>query len=532
VSAPPASTGRKPPNYAEIFAEAVKATKANRKAIFEEDCATRPPKGDVPTVIREITATRFRNNALPNQSLFSDAGSVVTVDRAAAAINIANEEGVKGGVSVAPLAFIEPKADKLSGGERPRLTSWFRQSLVIRVATLEDLGIRLAAGMNIHFAPEIDWPKIWQAAEACREDYRTPRKKGDESRLDAAVAMVLGEDTGKAFASVCGSLLEVFEDEAFAKDVTAKETVEWREKISAMTYTCRGEMESNPTFVVSGITLQALGANGENLRTHLLNRRKHGALDDTRYDRVLDALGRVEKELGTLSGIMLPTAPNTLDTDRELRPAYRQAVWEATQGRVGIEAQLDLTEINWGFRPIKKTDGYPSLEREPLGRGRPSSAVAKVSGLIKRRRLEATLGFGFGFRDDLDDNRRIIYVPNGSLSVIVGSLEPRHRLVEKASKQLRLKDDGEMPAYIVVGVDLALRFMPGRPSYQEQVIDEAKATLFFDIRFTKSVGVRLGLPVKAEMILQEAITTTTPMVPRDAGRRWTVPAFITTVIGF
>jgi hypothetical protein len=224
----------------------------------------------------------------------------------------------------------------------------------------------------------------------------------------------------------------------------------------------------------------------------------------------LDQIRSSLKRLDTIR-TSVPSRTSCLKQD-DIDTAAIRAKWAVRDRAAGLSIHGDFFPIQGGFDADRsKTD--------------PSGELAEVEARAEFRyswpRWSWTAGVGAKWsRDAPDDELALAVSPSAAVEFVVARLDGKEVLDE--DRAVRLTKDGELPPFMVLGLDTGADILTSPPETQESALDKFNLTLFADFRIAEKLAFRVGVPLEGEATKREA--------DGKRGVVWTVPVFLTTVL--
>ena len=467
---------------ARVSEEARKAV-----SIRTEYCETRGAQ--------ERLAQQRNNEAAGANALGDGAGTSTGAERLAAAVNT-GIDGVEAGVVLAPLALVPSFSPKTPHG--PSLL----------VAALKDGKVRAGAGYAVTVRQSVDADDAWRAT-ACGD----PTER--EATITKAIEEAMGAEAEDAYVSVCSAVTPHLD--------------------AHVTSACEGSSQACTTANARRTALAASCSDTIDVQTLAATAEK--LLEDEHAQPELQrALRRVKGSLETLrtAGDALVATKVGGDTKGFVQ-RYRSRQWRAVSVRLGVDGSVDFARRQFGKRRLEAGDPGAPGEPEDLDGGELLAWRVGPAVLIKRGRAQSTLGVNGGQAIPVGAKAMFTTLePSASFSWLVAFLDdervdrgPRYR-----ARTPKFDDDGNLPPHVVLGARASVKVPITQPTFQEDTLDAATFLVHADFIVTKTLKFRLGVPLTAKLVEQEANTDAEPDIPKRTVLRWTIPVFGTTVLAF
>lgn len=430
----------------------------------------------------------YQNNSAVGANPFSGATNLSTgTERIAAAVNI-DVKGVEAGVILSPLAF-----RRTASRERP--PQW-----TLLLASIKDGKTRVGTGVGLTLTRDPDIQKIIRTS-ACKDGWEEDVEKG--------VLKVLTRDVRTSYFAVCNEVVPEFKpaagDPAFAPLQEA--------------------CSSRPDRIYGLVTIvDVLSRKAEKLQ-------EKGKKLTKEEDAFVKAVAAHLSDFAKLEAAenSLTDLAAGLDDDA-LKQGYLVEVWKAPVVRFGVDGSLDLDIIKLGYKKLEPAEAGEEPEREKLPNGELIAGRAGPSLLVKKERLEVTLGVNFGAAQVVGDTTKIggFVQPNVAIAYVVGFLDRRQRTDGDYGKRVpKFTDKGDLPARVVLGVRAAIEFPFAPPAFQEGSLNSATILVHSDFVVTEKLKFRIGVPISAALVEGEQDDD-----GKKTGAQWSIPVFGATVLAF
>jgi hypothetical protein len=426
---------------------------------------------------KERRRAYYRNNNAAGANIVQNGvGLSTAAERVAAAVNV-GVDGVEAGVAVSPLAFAK-------GNDAKHLPAW-----TLLLASLEDGKTRAGTGVGIEIAREIDLRNLVQTLN-CKEGWKEELQKDVRRRLRPVPA---------AYGTVCREV---------ARHARSP-------RVRKMCRPARAN-DLDPRVLVS-----------------LLEQEGKDAPKGGAFNAALAVYGDEIEKLRNAS-VGLTEIVSGVE-EKELLQAYRQADWSRLRVRIGLDGSADLDVRTFGFSPLTPNGpGVPAVRQEPP-RGELLAWRTGPAVLFKRRRVEVGLGANVGQAEVTgDETLRWNLQPGVSAALLVAFLDRRRvdGTLGYGDRVPKFSEDGEMPPRWVLGARLLIEVPFGPPDFQRDPINSASVLIHSDFIVSDKLKFRIGVPLEAKLIEQEADTTAEPDIVKATGVQWSLPVFATTVLSF
>lgn len=391
-------------------------------------------------------------------------------------------DDVEGGATIAPGLLLSA-------------SHWFWRGWTVSMASLEDSKSRVGAGWSYEFSRKLLTPES-VGVKPCKNDLEAFGRQLDSLAGD--------------FETVCERLVKVVPDPSLAPlqgekpEVVAKQAGYWHAAQIACGY-------ERPTPASDPGLSEAIAE----IKTVV-----DYATAKVRDRKVIEAQRTVKYEYDTLVAFR-GLDPTACYESKELGTAYTRTAWSTTRKRLGASANADFFQRVYGFKP----DPEAAL---PRGEAQEWKVRAGVARSVDGSQQGVTLGYGQARVEPRDELRGIVTV-GASLSGFAHGIAAD--LYDEDGK-LNVNDDGELPAYLTVGVEVTVDFATNPPDTQSTRanIQKFEGTAFIDFHVRKDLGFRLGLPLKAEIAKRDADDMAMPPLVEKRDLQWTLYPFVSTVL--
>ncbi len=457
-------------------------------------------KGDV-AAARYLDATEserrramVRNNDAAGANILDDAGGTSTgAERLAAAVDT-GLDGVEAGVAISFLAFVPSFAPKVPHGP------------VVSLAALKDGKTRVGAGYGVTVKQPVDAEDALRRT-ACGD----PTMRADA--IAEAVEEALDVSVENAYVEIC---------DAVVPELAAYEAATCPGSTCAVATGRAARMRATCS---SDIDVQRLSGNASQL-----------ADDESAPPRLRAALRRVHEHRTTVEDAAnaLVSTSNGADLKAFLQ-TYRARQWKAVSVRLGVDGSADFERREFGTRRVEAgAPGAPG-ELEELNRGQLLGWRVGPAVLLKAGRTQLGLAVTAGQAIPVGSKALFTALgPSASVSWLVGVLDDEKvdRSVRYRNRTPKFDDDGNLPPHVVLGLRASSSVAVTSPALQADSLNAASILMHADFVVSKTLKFRLGVPVDATLVEQEADTGAEPDIPQRTVLRWTVPVVGTSVIAF
>ncbi|MCB9531342.1 MAG: hypothetical protein H6700_06220 [Myxococcales bacterium] len=407
-----------------------------------------------------------------------DAAGAARIQRLTAALST-SVEGAEAGLTVAPLAFLEPTK---SGWDAYR-------GLNLTIAALEGGQSRLGAGYSYSSGPRVKFSDV--VCDGRRED------------LDAAI-----DGVRAAFMDVCEHLVAHSDappsDEAASSGWPHGSEQRWARARSACGLSVNDARHVSPpdNLVAAAVALKAwLDAEGEYAADHAAEQGSS------------EVLQRHNDHEGSVQSLIQYTRPRPFECDggtSTLDLRIERELYHRATGSFGLSATWDHFEATWGFEPSTvrvvrecapdDSECQPAYEEDPP----PDRSTFELA----RREVEVNAAFEMAFF---------------AAEIGFGAIASRDELFDESGQEAPLVNGWSIDASIALnlsgepkedsGMELALGMDTtfAIPSKHERsaapmdgYVSKVSLTPYFSVRVTEELGFRLGVPVSGELAVQTA----------------------------
>lgn len=438
-------------------------------------------------------ALQRNNDAAGANALEDGAGTSTGAERLAAAV-VTGLDGVEAGVMLSPLALIPSFAPRTPHGP----------SLLI--AALGDGKLRAGAGYAVTVRQPTDAEASWRET-ACGGAEVT-------ARITATVEEALDVTVEDAYVSACTEVIPQLD--AYVR--TACENP----KHCGMAEARRRSL---------------LAACGDSVDVQVLAGTLSNLLNDEQVTPGLRrALHRLAGPRASLekAGAVLVAAKMGLDPEAFLQ-RYRTTQWTSVSVRLGVDGSADFARRQFGKRRLEAGDpGAPGTPEE-LDGGELLAWRVGPAVMLKAGRIQSSVGVNGGQAIPVGSTSMFTTLqPSASLSWLVAFFDDSRidRSLPYGARVPTFDEDGKLPPHLVFGTRASLTVPITQPTFQDDALDAATVLVHADFVVSKTLKFRLGVPVSAKLVEQEANTDAEPDIPVRTVLRWTIPVFGTTVVAF